>query len=715
MVSFLITLLSPLIFCLIFSILSKFRNIHSKNCRPLPPGPPGLPIIGNLHELDLSNLSDHLWRLSKCYGPLMSLRLGFVQTLVVSSAEMAKEVLKTKDLIFCNRPVLTGQQKLSYNNRDIAFSPYNEYWRQMRKTCTLHLFSMKQVDSFRYIREEEVFEMIDSLKTQISTKRVVNLSEILMILTGNIISRMAFGKRVGTSTYDDENNETTRFHELLLQCQVSFTNFYYRDLFPLMGWLDKLNGSIGKLEKIFKDMDELYQELIDEHLNQNKQNKMQEDMVDILLKLKEENSDSYLTFEHIKAVLMNILLGGTETSATTVVWAMTLLMKNPQSLKIVQQEVRNVVGNKGRVHEDDLDKLDYLKAVIKETLRLQPVAPLLVTHESRDRCVLDKFEIPKKTLVYVNVWAIGRDPNCWERAEEFDPERFIGNSIDYKGLDFEFIPFGSGRRGCPGMSLGATTVEVALANLVYAFDWEIPDGMKDIDTLATTGTVSHKKRSLRLVAKVVDYGVDLGSRHSFLVSVIYQENRAAMYKEDGNSIHQSSDNKPDKTFRIRSYLEILSQQTLEATSNDIPAKGVASQPSVIVAGKITTVPSKVDTANNKSSSSSEQSTRGNSKPKFLSHIRVRVKPSSPIFTNVFIQTTKKGKSKDCNPSSSSQLKTSTKEKGNIPNFSHISPEKGWSDDHNPKYRIKHGMKTSSTINSRSKVQQSIKVKKENPN
>nr|GEY46750.1 cytochrome P450 71A1-like [Tanacetum cinerariifolium] len=364
---------------------------------------------------------------------------------------------------------------------------------------------MKQVNSFRSIREEEVFQMVDAIRTTSSTKQVVNLSKTVLILTSNIISRVAFGKR--SSAYNDEQTEVTRFHELLLECQALFVTFYYRDYFPLMGWLDKLNGSISRLEENFKGMDEFYQELINEHLHsKNKPNKMQDDMVDILLKLKQDSDLSVnLTFDHVKAILMNILLGGTETSASTGVWAMTLLMKNPESLKKVQLEVRNAIGNKGRVHEDDLHRLDYLKAVIKETLRLYPVAPLLVPRESRDRCVLDGYEIPKKTLVYVNALAVGRDPKCWERPEEFEPERFIGSDIDYKGSDFELIPFGSGRRGCPGMSLGAKTVEVALSNLLYAFDWQLPEGMSEIDTLTTPGTVSHKRTPLRLEAKLL-YG-----------------------------------------------------------------------------------------------------------------------------------------------------------------------------------------------------------------
>ncbi|KAI3698961.1 hypothetical protein L2E82_42902 [Cichorium intybus] len=499
---FLVTLSVLAVF---FLILSKFKSFLSKPVHRLPPGPPGLPIIGNLHQLDASDLSDHLWRLSTRYGPIMSLRLGLIQTLVVSSAEMAKEVLKTKDLVFCTRPLLTGPKTISYNNKDVAWSPYSEYWREMRKICTLHLFSLKKVNSFGLVREDEVFAMINTIKTEISTKQEVNLSEIVMILMTNITFRVAFGKR--PYVYGDEQPEARRFHELLLECQALLVNFYYRDYFPLMGWLDKLNGSITRLEKNFKEMDECYQELIDEHLNQNRPNKIQDDMVDTLLQLKQDSDFSIeLTFDHIKAMLMNILLGGTETSASAVVWAMTLLIKNPESLKKVQHELRHVMGNKGKVQEDDLYKLNYLKAVIKETHRLYPVAPLLMPRESRDRCVLDGYEIPKKTLVYVNIWAVGRDPKCWERPEEFKPERFVDSRVDYKGNDFEFIPFGSGRRGCPGMSMGAVMVELALSNLLYSFDWEIPEGTKEISTLPTAGTVSHKKDALRLVAKVYDNG-----------------------------------------------------------------------------------------------------------------------------------------------------------------------------------------------------------------
>ncbi|PWA70279.1 cytochrome P450 [Artemisia annua] len=291
MAPFIITLSTLILFFLfIVSILSSFM---SKTLLPLPPGPHGLPIIGNLLQLDTADLSDHLWRLSKCYGPLMSIRLRMVHTLIVSSAEMAKEVKKTNGLNFCIRPVLTGLRTISYS----------EYWREMRKICMLNLFSVKHVNSFLWVREEEFFNMIDTIKTQILTKKLVNLSETVMILTSNIISIVAFGKR--SAAYADEQQEVIRFQKNLLECQALLVQFYFKDKFPFMGWLDKLNGRIARLEKNVKEMDEFYQQLIDEHLNPERPNLMQEDMVDILLKLKHDpDSTVNHTFDHIKAVLM---------------------------------------------------------------------------------------------------------------------------------------------------------------------------------------------------------------------------------------------------------------------------------------------------------------------------------------------------------------------------------------------------------------------------
>ncbi|XP_059667668.1 cytochrome P450 71A1-like isoform X1 [Cornus florida] len=475
----------------------KYRNKYGAN--HLPPGPPGLPIIGNLHELANSAPHHYLWQLSKKYGPLMTLQLGFVPTLVVSSAKMAKEVLKTHDLEFASRPSLLGQRKLSYNGLDVAFTPYREYWREMRKICVLHLLNPKRVESFRYIREDEVSRMIKKISNFASASKLINLSEMLMSLTSAMICRIAFGKR-----YDDEGCVRSKFHGLLHEAQAMLGSFFLSDYFPFLGWVDKLNGMSSRADKIFKEMDLFYQEIIDERLQEESSKSEQEDILDVLLQLQKDHSFTIdLTLDHIKAVLMNIFMAGTDTSAATLVWAMTGLMKHPRTMKRVQEEIRHASVERGMVKEDDLHKLPYLKAVVKETLRLHPPSPLLLPHETTKKCNINGYEIPPKTCVYVNAWAVGRDPESWEHPEEFLPERFMDSCIDYKGQDFEFIPFGAGRRGCPGIYLGALTVELALANLLNSFDWELPPGMKkeDIDMDVLPGITMHKKNALCLLAK----------------------------------------------------------------------------------------------------------------------------------------------------------------------------------------------------------------------
>uniref|UniRef100_A0A5B7BRJ2 Cytochrome P450 71A1-like n=1 Tax=Davidia involucrata TaxID=16924 RepID=A0A5B7BRJ2_DAVIN len=489
---------------LLLLLIKKHRKRYGE--MPLPPGPPGLPFFGNLHQFDNSAPHEYLWKLSKKYGPLMSLQLGLVPTLVVSSAKMAKEVLKTHDLEFSSRPSLVGQQKLSYNGLDVAFAPYSDYWREMRKICVLHIFNSKRVQSFHSIREDEVSRMIKKISKLASAFKLINLSEVLLSLTSAIICRIAFGKR-----YDDESCERSKFHALLNEAQTVLGSFFVSDHFPFLSWIDKLSGQSNRLEKVFKELDLFYQEIIDEHLNKKSAKSRQEDIIDVLLQLQKDKSFTIeLTSDHIKAVLMNIFIAGTDTTAATLVWAMTGLIKNPRVMKRLQEEVRREIGNEDVIIEDDLQRLPYLKAVVKEALRLHPPSPLLVPRETIQKCNIDGYEIPPKTMVYVNAWAIGRDPESWENPQEFLPERFLDSSIDYKGQDFELIPFGSGRRGCPGIYLGTVSAELALANLLYSFDWELPVGMKkeDIDTDVMPGITMHKKNALCLVAKICDGHMD---------------------------------------------------------------------------------------------------------------------------------------------------------------------------------------------------------------
>ncbi|XP_049344416.1 5-OH-xanthotoxin synthase-like [Solanum verrucosum] len=486
-----------LVIIIILSFLLPKAKRNGKNI--LPPGPLGLPFIGNLHQFD--GLTPHLyfWKLSKKYGKIFSLKLGSSTMIVVSSANLAKEVTHIQDLAFCSRPSILGQQKLSYNGQDIGVSPYNDHWRELRKICVVHLFSLKKVQYFSPIREDEVSRMIMKISQQAATSQITNLSNIVISLTTTIICRIAFGIR-----YDEETREGKRFSELLKVTEEMLAGFFVSDFFPLLGWIDKLSGKINRLEKNFKELDEFNEELIEQHLNPNRPKSMEGDIIDLLLQLKKEKSTPIdLTLDNIKAIIMDMLVGGTDTSAVAVIWAMTALIAKPNAMKKVQSEIRETVGKKSTVNEDDIRNLPYFKAVIKETFRLYPPGPLLIARETMQNSILEGYEIKPKTIIHVNVWAIARDPEIWENPEKFIPERFLNSDIDFKGQNFELIPFGAGRRGCPAMALGVATVELVLSNLLYAFDWELPCGMniEDIDTNVLPGLAVHKKEPLCLVPR----------------------------------------------------------------------------------------------------------------------------------------------------------------------------------------------------------------------
>lgn len=198
---------------------------------------------------------------------------------------------------------------------------------------------------------------------------------------------------------------------------------------------------------------------------------------------------------------------GTETSYLVLEVAMAELMRNPHVKAKLQDEVRRIVP-KGQemVTEDDVTNMTYLKAVIKETLRLHPPGPLFIPHVSMDACEVDGYMIPAGTRVVVNAWAIGRLEDLWESPDDFLPERFLDASdVDLKGNDFRYFPFGSGRRMCPGIHAAAATLGTMLANLMYRFDWELPIGMKkeDIDMTEVFGLTVHMKEKLFLIPKLV--------------------------------------------------------------------------------------------------------------------------------------------------------------------------------------------------------------------
>ncbi|KAI4373755.1 hypothetical protein MLD38_011839 [Melastoma candidum] len=486
---------------LLLLLLRRVNQRKSNNHHQLPPGPPPLPVIGNLHQLGpLPHQS--LWRLSRVYGPVLLVHLGRVPTVVLSSAKAAREVLKTHDLDTCSRPRLIGTGRLSYNYIDIAFAPYGDYWREMRKLCIVELFSAKRVDGSRFVREEEVEALLEQIGESAASGSAVDLSKSLMGLSAAIVSRVAFGRSFRGLGAAEGNMLVHIVHEAL----AMLGSFSASDFFPYFGWIiDRFSGLHKRLEKNFHELDRFYQQIINDHLQDHKEERDEGDIVDLLLEMEKNRTqlgeNNIFTRDHTKAILMDIFLAGVDTGSIIMEWTMTELARNPRVMKKLQDEIRSCVGNKKAVTEDDLDQLQYLKLVLKESMRLHPPSVLLIPRETMRHFKLFGYDIPLGTRIQVNAWGIGRDPELWEDPEKFYPERFENSPIDYKGQHFELLIFGSGRRGCPGIYMGMVTVELAIANLLHRFDWRLPDGMtrEDMNMEEGAGLTVFKKVPLLLV------------------------------------------------------------------------------------------------------------------------------------------------------------------------------------------------------------------------
>ncbi|CAL0305123.1 unnamed protein product [Lupinus luteus] len=487
--------LLTLIFIILLIKFLLIANSRKKKSN-LPPGPPTLPIIGNLHQLGtMPHLS--LQSLAHKYGPIIYLQLGQIPTVVVSSARLAKEVLKTHDLALANRPELYSAKYLFYNFTDIAFSPYGAYWRHIRKICILELLSTKRVQSYSSVRDEEVARLVHRVAG--SYPGTINLSKMLGLYANDVLCRIAFGRDFS----EGGDYQRYGFQKMLDEYQELLGGFSVGDFFPSMEFLHNLTGMKSRLQDTSRRFDQLLDQILNEHMGCKKleENK---DLVDVLLEVQKNDLDELpLTRDNIKAIILDMFAAGTDTTFITLDWGMTELLMNPHVMEKAQNEVRSIVGDRRVVEENDLHQLQYMKAVIKEILRLHPPVPVLLPRESMEDIVLEGYKIPAETRVFVNAWAVGRNHENWEDHNAFKPERFLGSNIDYRGQDFELIPFGAGRRICPAITFASAVVELALAQLLYSFDWELPHGItaKDLDLTDVFGISMHRRENLHVVAK----------------------------------------------------------------------------------------------------------------------------------------------------------------------------------------------------------------------
>ncbi|KAL6348195.1 hypothetical protein AAG906_003061 [Vitis piasezkii] len=437
----------PLILC--FFLLQFLRP--SSHATKLPPGPTGLPILGSLLEIGkLPHRS--LARLAKIHGPLITLRLGSITTVVASSPQTAKLILQTHGQNFLDRP---APEALDSPQGTIGWIPADHVWRSRRRVCINHLFTSQSLDSLQHLRYKKVEQLLQHIRKHCVSGTPVDIG----LLTSAI-----------------NLNSAQDFRDQVWGIMEGAGKFNISDYFPMFRRFDLLGVKRDTFSS-YKRLYEIVGGIIKSRIKCRASNPMSrnDDFLDVILDQCQEDG-SVFNSDNIQVLIVELFYAGSDTSTITTEWAMTELLRNPRLMQKVRQELSEVIGAGQMVRESDMDRLPYFQAVVKETLRLHPAGPLLLPFKAKNDVELCGFTIPSNSHVIVNMWAIARDPSYWEDPSSFLPERFLGSKIDYRGQDYEYIPFGAGRRICPGIPLAIRMVQLVLASIIHSFNWKLPEG-----------------------------------------------------------------------------------------------------------------------------------------------------------------------------------------------------------------------------------------------
>ncbi|KAM0935064.1 putative geraniol 8-hydroxylase [Dioscorea sansibarensis] len=433
---------------LITRAIARKRNYKP----PLPPSPSSLPIIGNLHQIfkDMPHIC--FANLAKIHGPIMTLQLGQMTTIVISSPDTASELINKNGIAISSRSV-------------------PDAWKNLRRICATELFTSRRLDANESLRSEKVRELIAYVSKCCDSQKVVDVGRVVFTTTLNLISNTIFSADFVKLNLDSKSSE---FIDLIKEIMKEAASSNLSDFFPCLKMIDP-QGRRRRLTAYFEGLHAIFDENIDWRLSGSCAT-MHDDLLDALLHV--EGSSTSIDRPTMKSLFSDLFAAGSDTSSITVEWAMAELIRNPRVMARARKEIATVIEPDKVVLESDIEKLHYLQAVVKETLRLHPPLPFLLPRKTESRIAMGQYMIPEGVRVVVNIWAIGRDQGVWPEPNEFRPERFFEEEIDLKGRDFKLSPFGAGRRICPGIPLASRMVHVMLASLLQRFEWKLEDGME---------------------------------------------------------------------------------------------------------------------------------------------------------------------------------------------------------------------------------------------
>ncbi|KAH7352854.1 hypothetical protein KP509_19G067300 [Ceratopteris richardii] len=428
----------------------------------LPPSPPGLPIIGHLHLLGtrpVRSLSD----LSRRHGSLMFLRFGNVPVLLASSPAAARLISKMRSNISCSPTIPV----VSFEREELLSAPPGLYFKFHHRLRTAELFSAKPFHFSQPIINDEIRSL---LQVVADNAACVHIRKELYDATFSIISRIAISRRAKDLRSPSQNDHSSNLQNLLIDSIDLLGVQNIGDYKPCLAWMD-LQGA-KRAKAISTKIKSMWQQIIDDRrrtrLTRGSEI-MDSDFLDVLLTASAQD-DLQLSDLAIKA---NMFDAGIDSSTLTVEWAIAELLAHPRILQKAQQELEEVVGAIRLVEESDIVRLPYLRAIIKETMRLHPIAPPFMPHTVSESCRICGYNIPRSTVACINVWAMGRDSKVWKDPLRFYPERFLDSNMEVRGQDFELLPFGSARQACPGLAFGLNNVHLMLSILLNAFEWRI--------------------------------------------------------------------------------------------------------------------------------------------------------------------------------------------------------------------------------------------------